>query len=321
MLTPILFIGFCRKEFLLASINNLRDLENRHMYISVDVPFTADSNKLIMHNELMKEIRNIDNVKIDIIYNKVHKGLKKNVEDAVEYVLTKHKSIIVVEDDVIIDIDGIKLFDELIERYEYEKKVAHISIYNRVPPSQILNIHEIHRFSQIPETYVWATWTDRWANYEKNIASNLKKIKFSDLKSKTGSFLGAITWKIHLWEAKVGLVDSWAYRWLLTIWVNNQFCITANKNYVQYFGHLQGTHVHTVFGKKQLNKSSVEKRVWPTKIEIDQLADRWTLKHDAFGSLFRLPFKLIQTVGSILIFYRKKFSKVLPNNKRPEKDK
>jgi hypothetical protein len=299
--TPILFIAYTRTKYLKKSITNIMNEKDRLIYVSIDKVEHQQKKKFEENSKLISDIKKLSNYKIIIHINDEHLGLRKNVKESVSRVLEKHSKIIVCEDDVVVDINGLRIFDYLLDRYENEPRVAHVSIYNRVPIDQVSNSNDDVRFSNIPETYIWGTWKNKWTYYDDNLSKNLKILKLKNIKQKVGTWIGAITWKLHIWEAKVGIVDSWAYRWLAALWLNNLICITTNKNYVKYYGHEKGTHTNSIIRKKQLEKSFSFQRRLPNSLHIDMQADSWTLKHDANGTILRFPIKIVQTLGSISV--------------------
>ena len=49
-------------------------------------------------------------------------------------------------------------------------------------------------------------------------------------------------WKINFHDAASGRIQTWAYRWLATIWSKNQKIVSPNTNLSQYRGFDSGTH-------------------------------------------------------------------------------
>lgn len=297
---PILFIAYTRIEFLKKSLLNILQDNERPIYISIDNIKSNNFKKIAQHGTLVSEIMKLSkNEHINVYVNEKNLGLRRNVEQSVSRILENHSSVIVCEDDVIVDQEGLKILDFFLDKYDKNDKVAHVSIYNRVPSSDITHPEDFWRYSNIPETYIWGTWKTKWVYYDDDLTKNLRKLKLKKIKSKVGTWIGAITWKIHIWEAKAGVVDSWAYRWVTTIWLNDFLCITTNKNYVEYYGDRNGTHTGFIMRKKQIEKSQDFQRKFPIFLQIDKTADLWTLKYDANGTFIRFPIKLIQTIGSI----------------------
>jgi hypothetical protein len=76
-------------------------------------------------------------------------------------------------------------------------------------------------------------------------------------------------------NAKDGLISTWAYRWLATIWRNDKFSLNSNLNYVEYVGQTEGTHTKTRSAWKELE---VEDLSFPEPIDdrmYQEVYDNW----------------------------------------------
>ena len=45
-----------------------------------------------------------------------------------------------------------------------------------------------------------------------------------------GDWKFKLIWQLRALQAKLGLVDTWAYRWVFSLWQHKKFCITYKTN-------------------------------------------------------------------------------------------
>ena len=88
-------------------------------------------------------------------------GLRKNAELGLSYVFNSEEKAIILEDDTLPSISFFQFCDDLLKRYENNKKVSMITGSNF--KTQItLNLKDDYFFSKYPCFWGWATWKDRW---------------------------------------------------------------------------------------------------------------------------------------------------------------
>jgi len=242
MKTAIVIISYNRPNHLLTLLNSLLSIMPRDIHVFVDGPKLINNNDEVRNAEIRQVLYNyqyINNLKCN--FNKTNVGLRNNVVNAVTQTLTTHDACIVLEDDCIINKAGIDFCDDLLNQYQHDEDVAFISPFNPVP-QDILKSGVSSRISIYPESYAWATWKRAWKIYSNDIDVSLKLLSIRKIHKLTGSLWGALYWKLNFLEAKLGLIDTWAYRWIACVWSNDKVGIISNFNYVKYTGRENGTH-------------------------------------------------------------------------------
>jgi hypothetical protein len=64
----------------------------------------------------------------------------------------------------------------------------------------------------------------------------------SELAEILGSRMAALRWKQNFSLATKERISSWAYRWAASMWQQNGYCISPNRNLITYRGFEGGTH-------------------------------------------------------------------------------
>ena len=183
------------------------------------------------------------------------------------------------EDDVRTGPQLIEFLDRNLIRYQESSQIAHINGYNLVPKEHLTHPDNASRLTIYPESYAWATWDRAWQKYDDDMTW-AKNASLADIKKICGSTVGALRWKQNFSDASAERIDSWAYRWLASMWANNMKIVSSNRNISQYKGFEGGTHT-----RRQMKWSELEIEQLPTSegkisnIGVDKLADRWLARN------------------------------------------
>ena len=262
-------------------IRSLAAIKPKLILLSVDGPKMnrlKDAELVRQTQEMVNEVT--WHAEIRTHFRESNLGLRKAVVDAVTWANSEYGRVIVLEDDLRAGRQLLDFLNYNLIRYENEIDIAHINGYNLVPNGHITNPSAASRLSIYPESYAWATWARAWAKYDDEM-SWAKNVSISELKIICGSTIGALRWKQNFSDAAAGRIDTWAYRWLATIWENNFKVISPNQNISKYKGWENGTHTfikvkyqEPEIGILRIDQSDSNKR-------IDELADNW-LKQKVF---------------------------------------
>jgi hypothetical protein len=129
----------------------------------------------------------------------------------------------------------------MLERFKNEPSIGHINGYNLVASENLLSPGSPIRLTRYPESYAWATWERAWKKYDNDLTW-ASQCTLQELQKITHSYVGALRWKINFADAKSERIQTWAYRWLASMWRNNLSIIAPAENLVRYDGHEDGTH-------------------------------------------------------------------------------
>ena len=239
---PVLLLGYNRPEQMTGLIKSLEPHKPELILLAVDGPKQNRINDLELVKQTQEAINQVTwNAEIITRFRESNLGLRRAVVDAVTWANSEYGRVIVLEDDVRV---GPQLLDYLnfnLNKYEKQSKIAHINGYNLVPNDYLTNPGGTSRLSVYPESYAWATWNWAWKKYDDDLKW-AKSASISDIKRVCGSTLGALRWKQNFADAANERIDTWAYRWLATIWEQNWAIVSPNKNLSSYHGHIDGTH-------------------------------------------------------------------------------
>lgn len=165
-------------------------------------------------------------------------GLASSIMDGVTMILEKHETVIVLEDDLVVSPYFLHYMNDSLIRYQCNERVGQIGACNifacgeKFPQSF---------FIPIPDCLGWATWKNRWINFEPDAAKLLESLKQGNLIHKFnvyGSYdmLGMLKNQIN------GQGTSWAVRWTAVCVINNWLTLYPNPSFTNHIESYNSTN-------------------------------------------------------------------------------
>ena len=287
-------------------IQSLAPLKPKLILLAVDGPRSNRTNDVGLVRQTQELASEITwDAEICTRFRKSNLGLRRAVVDAVTWANDEYGRVIVLEDDVRAGPQLLDFLDYNLMAYQEDTKVAHINGYNLVPKEHLTHPGNASRLSIYPESYAWATWDRAWQKYDDDLTW-AKNASVKDIKKICGSTIGALRWKQNFGDAAAERIDTWAYRWLASMWEHRVLTISPNRNISIYLGTEQGTHTC-----RRVKWSEPEIEELPTQNSsdrqnvIDAKADSWISK-DIFKENYLGVFEgqLTSTALSILKVFK-----------------
>jgi len=279
---PILVIAYNRPDHLTVLIERLREVQPKKIYFAVDGPrknkdADTDTDKVGQCKDLTHTI----NWDCEVITNfqESNLGCGLGVSTAITWFFESEERGIILEDDIIPDPSFFSFCAELLERHERDPEVFAISGCNFVPPNQI-STSGAYRFSQVPHIWGWASWRDRWAQYQLDITGWRTELPARKLWSKSGNSIpGAVYWAGTFELLARKEVDTWDGQLVYMCMKNGMLTATSNTNLIENIGFNEQA-THTTEDRNELQP--VIPIAIPTTrvpVELDHRADSWTRKN------------------------------------------
>ena len=240
MVAPILLLGFNRPKHLRQAILSLSANSlalHSDIYIAIDGPKNdSDIEKIQECREIAIQARGFRNV--ETIFQSENLGLSKSVINNTTSILGLHKSIIVVEDDLILSTNFLNYINQGLDKYRDNLNVA--SIHGYQYPIKILG-SECH-FLRGADCWGWATWSDRWDLFDSNSKELLNRLDSAGLANAFDSSITGNNLSLLRNQAE-GKVDSWAIRWHASMYLENKYTLFPPESLVLNNG-LDGSGTH-----------------------------------------------------------------------------
>lgn len=239
-LAPIVLFVYNRADH---TEKTLQALQKNTLAPNSELFIYADAAKNDLAQKQVDEVRQlISNVsgfkKVTIIKQDKNIGLANSIISGVTEIVNKFGKIIVLEDDLVTSPYFLKFMNDVLDFYEEEKEVWHISGWSY--PIEKNGLDDTF-FWRVMNCWGWATWSDRWEYFEKNTNKLVNDFSKKDIKQfnleGTENFWGQVL------ANKSGKINTWAIYWYATIFKNNGLCLNPAQTFVKNIG-LDGSGEH-----------------------------------------------------------------------------
>lgn len=234
--TPILFLVFNRPDTTALVLDSIKLVKPRKLFIAADGPRENREGDI----DLCKRVRDLVIARIDwdcevnTLFRENNLGCGRAVSEAISWFFTQVEEGIILEDDTLPNISFFKFCRNLLERYREDETIMHISGNNF--QSGIIRSDGDYYFSKYSHIWGWATWKRAWQKYDY-LLSNWPDYKLFGLSRICNYDETQIKfWKKIFDEVYSGLIDTWDYQWLFSIWFNKGVCVLPNLNLVINIG-------------------------------------------------------------------------------------
>ncbi len=280
IITPVAFLIFNRPDTTKKVFEEISKAKPERLFVIADGPRQNVKMDKEMC-ELTREItENIDwDCKVTRDYAIDNYGLRKRVASGLTHMFESVDNAIILEDDCVPHQSFFPFCQELLERYNDEKKVMMISGNNFF--SEFRNKEHSYYFSSFNHIWGWATWKRAWHLYDDGMNDWKDVNEGNFLKNILQDDASVKYFKTIFQEVYEDRINSWAYRWLYSMLRKDGLSIVPSKNLVTNIG----------FGSKATNTKSKLQRttnitvedigfplIHPPKIERDLAADMFEIK-------------------------------------------
>ncbi len=295
MYAPIIIFTHIRLnklKKLLLSLKKNPEVKKSKVYFFIDGP--KNSTDKIKTDKIFKYLKNINIFKNKkIFYRKKNLGSANSILDGLNYVSSKEKNFIVLEEDLIVSNEFLYFCNTTLKLYKDIKKIWHINcwIFDN------LNSNDKFFFSSHMSCWGWASWSDRWHKLKK---IRKKKIYFEIKKNskKKFDYLNVGSYLNLLLNYK-GKINTWAVYWYYTIFKNNGMTITPFKTLVVNTGFdLKSTNTKiNYYSKSIIKKKTINFDLKFKKPDLNQ-----KILNDIKNLYFKKNFLLILSIKIKEIF-------------------
>ena len=257
MLSPIVLFTYNRPihtKKTLDSLSQNPEAPESILYIYCDGP-KENANQETLENiqkvrELVKQEKRFQ--KVIVKEQTKNKGLANSIIDGVTEVMSQHGTIIVLEDDILVEKGFLKYMNNALSMYNEEETVGCIHAWNYVLDTT--DMKDTTFFLRGADCLGWATWKRSWDLFEPNANLLLQQIESRKLQFEFDR--RGIYPYTQLIRAQINKkVDSWAIRWHASLFLQNKFCLQPVRSIVTNIG-LDNTGTHTFIESIEMNMNN-----------------------------------------------------------------
>lgn len=231
--TAILVTGYRRPQHLDLCLKNLAQSPIFNSFptiISIDGPSSKDDEVPCQEARSTAIFFAQRHRNVNLEFSNVNKGLGESILSAVDQVFENFNSIIVIEDDLLLSPFALEYFEWGLRSYENQHRVGSISGFS-LPLSEQTSDY----FIRGADCWGWATWRNRWNDFERDgrvLLNELKKRRLQRAFDLDYSYQYT-----HMLERQVrGLTNSWAIRWHANNFLKGRFTLCPKESLVLNIG-------------------------------------------------------------------------------------
>lgn len=276
MNTPVLLIHFNRPQSTRRQIEALKIVAPKRVWLLCDGPRagrTGEAEKVTEVRELLDDLP--WDCEVKRLYRDANLGCFRSVSDGISWFLDDCGAGIIVEDDVIPTPSFFRFCEELLTRYADSLDVFAISGHHR--RSKPLAIDGDYGFSNYFECWGWATWKRAWDHFDPTISGWRDKETWDSICRRVFNNLRArLYWTWMFGQVDRNRRDTWAYRFLLTIWKQSGCVIIPRLNLTENVGfNAEGTQTAHFAGLEVPASEQSFPLHHPDGRQIDPEIDHW----------------------------------------------
>ena len=304
--------------------NNLRNLlqtlfiSKLPIFVSIDAAKNGDLENARLVEECLNVANEFSKSNIKIRIEDANQGCFLGVSRAISWGFQQCTRLIILEDDIVPSNSFLEFAEFMLSKYENDLRVGCIGGLSLVPSDDISDSTINYRFSAYTTSWGWATWANRWSDYEKDL------LTFPSFEYKTPENYWnspkKMYWRGVFKATSDGLVDTWDYRWLYSNWKRNRLTVLPNSNLVLNIGFGEmATHTKDLpWWLPDAFDNSFKVDSVTSKVVRDEIADHW-MERNHFRSTINLQIRreLSKRLPRLAVQYRKIVGKILnknPNN-------
>lgn len=233
--TPLVLIIFNRPDKARRLLEIIEQVKPKSVYIIADGPRSdiKDDEKLC---HASREVFNSITWKCDVLkrYADSNLGLRKNISSGLTWVFSKEESAIILEDDCVPTNSFFPFCETLLNKYNNDSRIMAISGNNFQAGKK--RSEDSYYFSKYFHCWGWATWKRAWEYYDDYL-SIWEDIKDTEILNSFWQSKNEKKYWTSVYEKlSKNQINSWAYRWAFSIFVQHGLCIIPNVNLVTNVG-------------------------------------------------------------------------------------
>jgi hypothetical protein len=281
MNVPVLLIHFNRPEMTRRQIEQLSEVRPREIYVLCDGPRPERPNEVKDVENVRRQLDGIPwDCRIHRRFQNENLGVYRNISEGISWFFNKVETGIILEDDCLPHPSFFPYCEELLGRYAADESVTSISGYTGLEVD--LPIDASYCFTNYFSCWGWATWRRSWGQFDPGMTGFVDPLDWSRICRRLHRGLRQrLYWNLKFNEVLSGRTDSWAYRFLLSMWQAEGLAIAPKCNLVENAGFGKGATNTALLRERRTKYRGLELPLQhPEKpIATNQWLDRWIEDH------------------------------------------
>ena len=270
---PVVVIIFNRPDKTKILYESLKYYKPSKLLIISDGPrnsFKDEKEKVAQSRKVFEKI----DWECEVLFNisETNLGCRERIISGLNWVFDREEKAIILEDDCIPSEEFFTFMELMLSKYQANKKISSVCGTNFLPDWS--KTKDSYLYSKYCHVWGWGTWKDRWEKIDFNLdrLDEIKKTKF--LKGYLGTFRAYLYWHWIFNNVKKKKIDSWAYIWNFTNFINKSISIIPVTNLLSNIGiGKDSSHTRSLPYKYITAQESKKKLQFPLKYPSNLLLD------------------------------------------------
>lgn len=261
--TAVLFLVFNRPDTTRQVFEAIRQAKPPRLYVAADGARNGKPGEA----ERVRQVRdyvmnNMDwDCEVHTLFRNENLGCKYAVSGAITWFFEQEEQGIILEDDCLPSQSFFWFCEDALSAYRNDLRVGQITGFNRLISLDYLPYDVF--FSKYPAIWGWATWADRWKNYDVDIIEIFDPTIQKTLASKFTEF--ELEYRMRDFrEVHDKKIDTWDFQWAFHSYLNGWNVVVPKYNMIKNVGFGEFA-THTV-GKDPWQDIKVHENVKFVKI-------------------------------------------------------
>jgi len=243
--TPVVLILFNRPRLTEKVFEAIARAQPRYLYVIADGPRDNYPQERELCDAARAVVEEIGwDCQVFRNYSQINLGCRHRIFTGLNWVFAQVDEAIILEDDCVPDESFFLFCSKLLDRYKTDKRIMSVS-GNNFQFGQS-STDDSYYFSRYPHCWGWATWGRAW----KHCDIDLRQWCTANTQDRLQDVLESSS-AIRYWQGKFQKtfereIDSWAFCWTFSCWMQSGLTILPDKNLVSNIGFASdGTHHKT----------------------------------------------------------------------------
>jgi len=242
---PVLLLVYRRPRHVARVMEVLRAVRCPLLFVAADGPRRHIAREAEACSAARAAALAIDwQCRVETRFLETNHGCARAVSSAITWFFEHHDRGIVLEEDCVPDRSFFPFCEELLERYADDARIGVVTGNNF--QNGRTRGHDSYYFSRYPHCWGWATWRRAWNLFDFNACSDYRNRLHSTRNLQPLRFDESMYWAAMQRMTAAGFVDSWATRWMHSLWRHDMLTVTPQANLVVNIGFdSEATHTKT----------------------------------------------------------------------------